>query len=137
MFAVTALVSPLTLVTVAVGGRVGVAGASSGANRIAELDHPVADPIPATQTLDARRPLGPLQGRLLRAATAAGLPHVHPHALRHMAGSFAIADGASIFDVADMLGHVNATMILTRYGHSLPGGRERAVAGVAAAVGAW
>lgn len=87
----------------------------------------------------AGRPLSPnaLHNRLLRAASAAGLPHVHAHALRHMAGSFAIADGASIFDVADMLGHVNATMILTRYGHSLPGGRERAVAGVAAAVGTW
>jgi integrase len=51
------------------------------------------------------------------AATAVGLPGLVPHELRHTAASLAIAAGASIKGVREMLGHASATLTLDRYGH--------------------
>ena len=51
------------------------------------------------------------------AATSAGLPGLVPHELRHTAASLAIAAGASIKGVQEMLGHASATLTLDRYGH--------------------
>jgi integrase len=50
------------------------------------------------------------------AATAAGLSGLVPHELRHTAASLAIAAGASIKGVQEMLGHASATLTLDRYG---------------------
>jgi integrase len=41
----------------------------------------------------------------------------HPHELRHTAASLAIASGADVKVVQQMLGHKSATMTLDLYGH--------------------
>ena len=51
------------------------------------------------------------------AAAAIGTPGLHPHELRHTAASLAIASGADIKVVQQMLGHGSATMTLDTYGH--------------------
>ena len=57
------------------------------------------------------------RARLTEAATTVGLPGFHPHELRHTAASLAIASGADIKVVQQMLGHKSATMTLDQYGH--------------------
>jgi integrase len=51
------------------------------------------------------------------ASVAVGMPGVHPHELRHTAASLAIASGANVKVVQQMLGHKSATMTLDLYGH--------------------
>jgi hypothetical protein len=51
------------------------------------------------------------------AAAAIGLPGLHPHELRHTAASLAIAAGADVKVVQQMLGHASAAMTLDQYGH--------------------
>ena len=41
----------------------------------------------------------------------------HPHELSHTAASLAIASGADVKVVQQMLGHKSATMTLDQYGH--------------------
>jgi len=45
---------------------------------------------------------------------------MHPHALRHTAASLAIASGANVKVVQQMLGHKSATMTLDLYRHLFP-----------------
>jgi integrase len=52
-----------------------------------------------------------------RAARDAGLDGLTPHSLRHTAASLAIASGADVKVVQQMLGHASATMTLDLYGH--------------------
>jgi integrase len=49
------------------------------------------------------------------AATAAGLPGLTPHELRHTAASLAVASGANVKAVQRMLGHASAAMTLDVY----------------------
>ena len=51
------------------------------------------------------------------AARAIGVPDLHPHELRHTAASLAIASGADVKVVQQMLGHGSASMTLDTYGH--------------------
>ena len=51
------------------------------------------------------------------AAESAGLEGLTPHGLRHTAASLAIASGADVKVVQEMLGHASATMTLDLYGH--------------------
>ncbi|UQX89208.1 site-specific integrase [Jatrophihabitans telluris] len=51
------------------------------------------------------------------AAYAAGLSGLTPHGLRHTAASLAIASGADVKVVQQMMGHKSATMTLDLYGH--------------------
>jgi integrase len=51
------------------------------------------------------------------AARQVGLDGLVPHALRHTAASVAIAAGADVKVVQQMLGHKSATMTLDLYGH--------------------
>lgn len=51
------------------------------------------------------------------AARTIGVPDLHPHQLRHTAASLAIASGADVKVVQQMLGHSSATMTLDTYGH--------------------
>lgn len=51
------------------------------------------------------------------AARTIGVPNLHPHQLRHTAASLAIASGADVKVVQQMLGHSSATMTLDTYGH--------------------
>ena len=48
---------------------------------------------------------------------AIGVPGLHPHELRHTAASSAIASGADVKVVQQMLGHSSATMTLDTFGH--------------------
>lgn len=54
------------------------------------------------------------------AVTAAGVDGFTPHSLRHAAASFAIASGASVKAVQEMLGHASATQTLDRYAALFP-----------------
>lgn len=59
------------------------------------------------------------------AAAKAGLPPgTTTHALRHHFASVLLASGQSVIAVADLLGHENATLVLTTYGHLMPGGED-------------
>jgi integrase len=51
------------------------------------------------------------------AVRASGLDGLTPHGLRHTAASLAIASGADVKVVQQMLGHASATMTLDLYGH--------------------
>jgi integrase len=57
------------------------------------------------------------RGHFEAAATAIGIPGLHPHELRHTAASLAIAAGADVKVVQQMLGHASATMTMDTYGH--------------------
>jgi integrase len=46
-----------------------------------------------------------------------GIPGFDPHGLRHTVASLAIASGADVKVVQQMLGHKSATMTLDQYGH--------------------
>lgn len=54
---------------------------------------------------------------LTAAARDLDLTGLHPHELRHTAASLAIASGATVKVVQQMLGHKSATMTLDLYGH--------------------
>jgi integrase len=56
-----------------------------------------------------------------RAVNSAGLPEgTTTHDLRHHYASVLLAAGESVIAVAERLGHENATLVLTTYGHLLP-----------------
>ena len=57
---------------------------------------------------------------LTTAAASLGRTGLHPHALRHTAASLAIASGANVKVVQQMLGHKSATRTLDLYGHLVP-----------------
>jgi integrase len=69
---------------------------------------------------------GPLRingfrGRVwLPATTAAGLPGLRIHDLRHTAVALWIAAGASPKEVAARAGHTSVSFVLDRYGHLFP-----------------
>ena len=69
---------------------------------------------------------GVLRGRNFRrtvfdpAVRRVGPAGFHPHELRHTAASLAIASGADVKVVQQMLGHKTATMTLDLYGHLFP-----------------
>ena len=88
----------------------------------AELAEHVRDKRPDDLVFPGIRNGQPLRVSTFRAAfTAAakviGVPDLHPHQLRHTAASLAIASGADIKVVQQMLGHSSATMTLDTYGH--------------------
>jgi integrase len=65
----------------------------------------------------------PLRSQIFQRATLnqacerAGIARLTPHEQRHTAASLAIASGADIKVVPQMLGHKSATMTLDQYGH--------------------
>jgi integrase len=65
--------------------------------------------------------------RAFRSAVAdAGLPEgTTSHDLRHHYASVLLTAGESVIAVAERLGHENATLVLTTYGHLLPDAGER------------
>lgn len=65
----------------------------------------------------ALRAQGFQRASLTAAARAIGVPGFHPHELRHTAASLAIASGADVKVVQQMLGHKSATMTIDLYGH--------------------
>lgn len=60
------------------------------------------------------------------AVERAGLPAgTTSHALRHHYASVLLAAGESVIAVADRLGHENATLVLSTYGHLMPDSEDR------------
>jgi integrase len=60
------------------------------------------------------------------AAARAKLPTgTTDHDLRHAYASWLLAAGESVIAVAERLGHENATLVLTTYGHLVPGSDDR------------
>src|SRR5664280_1878635 len=68
---------------------------------------------------------------LTETAASLGRKGLHPHALRHTAASLAIASGANVKVVQQMLGHKSAIMTLDLYAAPVPGpaGRGRRPSG--------
>lgn len=58
-------------------------------------------------------------GKYLRKLAAKyGLPHIHPHKLRHSYASIAITNGADVTSVADNLGHSDSSITLRVYSNA-------------------
>jgi integrase len=62
------------------------------------------------------------------ACAKAGIPRYRLHDLRHSVASSLIAGGMGLLEVAHLLGHRNAAMVTTVYGHVAPGDHGRAAA---------
>ena len=88
-----------------------------------ELAAHVAGKAPDDLVFPGVRSGGPMRSAVFRrggfddAAKAIGIPDLHPHELRHTAASLAIASGADVKVVQQMLGHSSAAMTLDVYGH--------------------
>ena len=87
-----------------------------------ELAEHVADKQPDDLVFAGIRNGQPLRVSTFRtsftaAAKAIGVPDLYPHQLRHTAASLAIASGADVKVVQQMLGQGSATMTLDTYGH--------------------
>ena len=55
-----------------------------------------------------------------------GIPHFHPHALRHTMATISIANGADIVSVSKKLGHSNTSITLNVYSHANEEAQRRA-----------
>lgn len=62
---------------------------------------------------------GAARNAMARACKAAGIPHYHPHDLRHRYASVQIARGVPVTDLAAQLGHTRKTLTLDTYSHVL------------------
>ena len=62
-----------------------------------------------------------------RALARAGLPHSRFHDLRHAAATYLLAQGMTLEDVKNLLGHSSITLTSNTYGHVLEK-RQRQVA---------
>jgi integrase len=56
---------------------------------------------------------------MTRACRTAGLPHYHPHDLRHRYASVKIAEGVPVTTLAAQLGHAKKSLTLDTYSHVL------------------
>jgi len=91
---------------------------------VAELRAHIADKEPNDLVFAGVRGGGPLRAAIFRAgfdaaAKTIGIPELHPHELRHTAASLAIASGADVKVIQQMLGHSSAAMTMDVYGHLL------------------
>lgn len=90
--------------------------------------HPAAADM-SVFTTTAGTPLGHMYyGHQLfrRAVAAAGLPEgTTSHDLRHHFASLLLAAGESVVAVAERLGHEDASLVLTTYGHLMPDSEDR------------
>ena len=69
-----------------------------------------------------------------RAVSAAGLPRrTTTHDLRHHYASVLLAAGESVVAVAERLGHEDASLVLSTYGHLMPDSDDRTRSAVDAA----
>lgn len=104
---------------------------------------PVAGPdgerVDLVLTDEVGRSMSPwrLAGALKRFAAATGIPHVHPHQLRHSTASMLIAEGVDVAAVGAVLGHANPSITLGVYSHAFARTKSAATAAVADAVGTW
>jgi hypothetical protein len=73
------------------------------------------------------------QAAFAAAAASIGRPGRYPHELRHTAASLAIASGADVKVVQQMLGHASAAMTLDQYSHLFGDRRDEVAARMATA----
>jgi integrase len=70
------------------------------------------------------------------AVTRAGLPSsTTSHDLRHHYASVLLAQGESVINVAERLGHHNASLVMSTYGHLMPDSEDRTRRAVKASSG--
>jgi integrase len=96
---------------------------------------PASDGTIFTPSPNTTKPRGPatglgvyhaMYGTLVReAAERAGLPPTTTHDLRHHYPSVLLHAGESVHAVAEQLGHTNAALVLTTYGHLMPNQEDR------------
>jgi len=70
-----------------------------------------------------------------RALERAGLPHSRFHDLRHTAATFLLAQGFTLEDVKNLLGHSSITLTSNTYGHVLEQRQQQVAAGMDAILG--
>lgn len=81
------------------------------------------------------KPINNVRKTMERALTAAGLPHIRIHDLRHGYASLAVNAGATLYEVQHLLGHASP-QISMRYAHMADSGLRRASQAVADVVSA-
>lgn len=74
-------------------------------------------------------PLSPdyLRDHYLKIQSEANVPHARFHDLRDMHASYLFAQGRSAASISERLGHTDIKMTLSRYVHTTPPEREKAV----------
>lgn len=65
-------------------------------------------------------PAASLPERLTKGALDAGIPHVHPHVLRHTFATRYLQAGGDIFILSKILGHTTVVLTQQQYVHVLP-----------------
>ena len=65
----------------------------------------------------------------------AGLPHIRFHDLRHAAATFLLAQGFTLEDVKNLLGHSSIVLTSNTYGHVLEQRQEQVARGMDAVLG--
>jgi integrase len=60
----------------------------------------------------------------------AGLPHIRFHDLRHAAATFLLAQGFTLEDVKNLLGHSSIVLTSNTYGHVLEGRQQQVARGM-------
>jgi integrase len=77
------------------------------------------------------KPVRSVRKGFATAVRAAGLDHVTPHVLRHTAATWAMQNGANVWQASGFLG-MSAQMLLGRYGHHHPDFQRAAAEAIAA-----
>ena len=70
-----------------------------------------------------------------RALERAGLPHCRFHDLRHAAATFLLAQGFTLEDVKNLLGHSSIVLTSNTYGHVLEQRQRQVAKGMDAVLG--
>ena len=65
----------------------------------------------------------------------AGLPHIRFHDLRHAAATFLLAQGFTLEDVKNLLGHSSIVLTSNTYGHVLEHRQRQVARGMDAVLG--
>jgi len=65
----------------------------------------------------------------------AGLPHIRFHDLRHAAATFLLAQGFTLEDVKNLLGHSSIVLTSNTYGHVLERRQQQVARGMDAVLG--
>lgn len=103
-------------------------GKTTAARRWVKMPDWVALEIASTCPPDDRTPerlvfpgftRGAARNAMARACKAAGIPHFHPHDLRHRYASVQIARGVPVTDLAAQLGHTKKSITFDTYSHVL------------------